>query len=102
MAAAARERARWLQARLAPFLPTPVVVKTETGYALDSDRPLSIGKVKAFYGNFGVCVKAYAYILSLGGKRASGSQRSGGAQRQLYHAPAPGYLRNPVPPAVHA
>ena len=56
------------KARLAPFLPTPVVVKTETGYALDSDRPLSIGKVKAFYGNFGVCVKAYAYILSLGGK----------------------------------
>jgi glycine dehydrogenase subunit 2 len=51
---------------LAPFLPVPQVVKTEAGYALESDRPLSIGKVKAFYGNAGVCVKAYAYILSLG------------------------------------
>ena len=35
---------------------------------LDYDRPLSIGKVKSLYGNFGVLVKAYAYILSLGGK----------------------------------
>jgi len=57
---------------LAPFLPVPVVAKNESGYYLDADRPLSIGKVKSFYGNFGVCVKAYAYILSLGsGLRAA-------------------------------
>jgi glycine dehydrogenase subunit 2 len=54
------------KAMLAPFLPVPQVVKTDAGYALESNRPLSIGKVKAFYGNAGVCVKAYAYILSLG------------------------------------
>ena len=53
---------------LESFLPGPVVIKTEGGYSLDADRPSSIGKVKAFYGNFGVYVKAYAYILSLGGK----------------------------------
>ena len=37
-------------------------------YFLEYDRPLSIGQVKAFYGNFGVAVKAYAYIRALGGE----------------------------------
>ncbi len=55
------------KAALAPFLPVPVVTKDGAGqYALSSDRPLTIGKVKAFYGNYAVCVRAYAYILSLG------------------------------------
>ena len=53
---------------LVPFLPKPVVEKTEDGYMLDHDRPLSIGKIKSFYGNFAVAVKAYAYILSMGGE----------------------------------
>lgn len=35
---------------------------------LDYDRPLSIGKMKGFYGNFGVAIKAYAYILTMGAK----------------------------------
>lgn len=52
--------------KLVPFLPKPVVEKTEEGYILDHDRSLSIGRVKAFYGNFGVVVKAYAYILTMG------------------------------------
>ncbi len=51
---------------LTEFLPVPVVVKKEDDYSFDYDRPLSIGKVKSFYGNFGVCVRAYAYIRSLG------------------------------------
>jgi glycine dehydrogenase subunit 2 len=51
---------------LAEFLPVPVVSKKEDGYFLDYNRPLSIGKVKEFYGNFGVCVRAYAYIMSMG------------------------------------
>lgn len=51
---------------LVPFLPRPLVELTEAGYYLDYDRPLSIGKVKFFYGNFGVVVRAYAYILSMG------------------------------------
>ena len=54
---------------LIPYLPYPVVMGHCGGAAmLDYDRPLSIGKVKSLYGNFGVLVKAYAYILSLGGK----------------------------------
>jgi glycine dehydrogenase subunit 2 len=52
---------------LIPFLPYPVVFAHENGPAtLDYDRPLSIGCVKSFYGNFTVLVRAYAYILSLG------------------------------------
>ena len=51
---------------LAPFLPVPIIIKKDQGYHLDYDRQLSIGKIKAFYGNFGVMVKAYAYILSMG------------------------------------
>ncbi len=51
---------------LAPFLPLPTVEFDGDHYHLDSDRPLSIGKVKSFFGNFGVVVRAYAYIRSLG------------------------------------
>ena len=51
---------------LVPFLPVPVVEKADEGYVLDSDRPQSIGRVKSFYGNFGVVVRAYAYILTMG------------------------------------
>ena len=54
--------------RLAPFLPTPVVSKKDDRYVLDTDRPESKGPVKSFYGNFLVLVKAYTYILSLGGE----------------------------------
>lgn len=54
---------------LAPFLPKPVVVRREDGtYALEDNLPLSIGRVRSFYANFNVLVKAYAYIRSLGGQ----------------------------------
>ncbi len=59
---------------LAPFLPIPVIEKEGERYRFNFDRPKSIGRVKAFYGNFGVLLKAYAYILSMGAeglKRAS-------------------------------
>jgi glycine dehydrogenase subunit 2 len=51
---------------LIPYLPVPIIEKTEDKYLLNYDKPLSIGKVKSFYGNFGVLVKAYTYILSMG------------------------------------
>lgn len=53
---------------LVPYLPKPVVEYKDNKYFLDDDRPLSIGKIKAFYGNFNVIVKAYAYIMSMGGE----------------------------------
>ncbi len=51
---------------LVPFLPVPVIEKEEDYYGLDYDRPLSIGKVKSFYGNFSVVVRAFSYIMSMG------------------------------------
>jgi len=51
---------------LEPFLPVPVIEKKEGKYLLDYDRRQSVGKVRSFFGNFLVVVKALAYILSLG------------------------------------
>jgi glycine dehydrogenase subunit 2 len=51
---------------LAPYLPVPVVEKRDERFVFNYERPRSIGKLKSFYGNFLVCVKAYAYILSMG------------------------------------
>ncbi len=59
---------------LAPYLPVPVIEREGGRYRFNYERPKSIGKVKAFYGNFGVALKAYSYILSMGAeglKRAS-------------------------------
>lgn len=53
---------------LAKFLPVPRVVQQGEQYVLDYDYPDSIGKVKEFYGNFGVVVKAYTYMRALGGE----------------------------------
>jgi len=53
---------------LVQFLPSPVIEFNNGKYYMDYDRPLSIGKIKAFYGNFNVVVKAFAYILSMGGQ----------------------------------
>lgn len=57
-----------VKAFLADYLPMPLVNKEGEGYSLDYNRPLSIGRVRSFYGNFGVIVKAYAYIQALGGE----------------------------------
>ncbi len=51
---------------LIPFLPTPIIVQQAGRFCLEEDRPLSIGKVHSFYGNFGVIVRAYAYIRAMG------------------------------------
>ena len=51
---------------LEPFLPVPVVAKDGGRYLLDADRPKSIGKVRAWHGNFALLLRAYAYILRHG------------------------------------
>jgi glycine dehydrogenase subunit 2 len=51
---------------LVEFLPTPLVEKDGERYFLDYDYPNSIGKVKDFYGHFGILVRAYTYILTMG------------------------------------
>src|SRR5438105_6893779 len=62
--------------RIEPYLPRPQVVRREPAgngsgpeehyYDLDYDRPKSIGRVRGFQGNYGVFVRSYAYIRSLG------------------------------------
>jgi glycine dehydrogenase subunit 2 len=52
--------------RLEPFLPTPTVERDGDRYRLDDDRPRSIGKVRSYHGNFGMLVRAYAYISAYG------------------------------------
>ncbi len=53
-------------AKLAPFLPVPVVVYEDGRYRLDYDRPLSIGRVRSFLGNVGVLIRAYCYLRTVG------------------------------------
>ena len=57
-----------VSAVLEPYLPLPLVARSEDGesYRFDYERPKSIGRVKGFYGNLGVVVRAYAYLLRMG------------------------------------
>src|ERR1700685_4150106 len=61
--------------RIEPFLPRPQVVRRTAGdevresthiYELDYERPKSIARLRGFQGNYGVFVRSYAYICSLG------------------------------------
>ncbi|MGM8214097.1 aminomethyl-transferring glycine dehydrogenase subunit GcvPB [Bacillaceae bacterium W0354] len=51
---------------LAKFLPKPILTEKEGKYFFDYDRPHAIGRVKPYYGNFGINVRAYTYIRSMG------------------------------------
>ncbi len=51
---------------LIPFLPIPIIDKKDDWYFLNYNHPQSIGKLKGFYGNFSIFLRAYAYIKTLG------------------------------------
>ncbi len=55
-----------IKAPLIPFMPVPTPEYRDGEYSLESDHPHSIGKIRSFFGNFGVMVRAYAYILTMG------------------------------------
>jgi glycine dehydrogenase subunit 2 len=61
-----------VKAHLRDFLPAPLIARHDTAdgprFDLDYDIPLSIGRMRSFYGNFGNLVRAYTYIRSLGGE----------------------------------
>jgi glycine dehydrogenase subunit 2 len=59
---------------LEPFLPVPRVIKMDGSYGLKYDMPKTIGKVHAFHGNFGILIRAYSYILSMGKDLKTASQ----------------------------
>ena len=60
---------------LVPFLPSPTVERSNGHLELDYKRPQSIGRVRSFYGNFGMLVRAYTYILVMGGDGLSQASR---------------------------
>jgi glycine dehydrogenase subunit 2 len=51
---------------LEPYLPRPVIERQGERFVLDGERPKSIGKIRSFFGNFGMFVRAYAFILAHG------------------------------------
>src|SRR5437867_2963151 len=55
-----------VRAPLAEYLPVPRLVRTEAGLAWSEEAPKSVGRMRSFYGNFGVLVRAFAYIARLG------------------------------------
>jgi glycine dehydrogenase subunit 2 len=55
-----------VRARLAPFLPAPLVARDGDRFHLDYDRPKSIGRVRSFFGNVGILLRGYCYIRTLG------------------------------------
>jgi glycine dehydrogenase subunit 2 len=84
-----------VKSHLAGYLPVPVISRAKGRFRFDYNRPDSIGKVRSFYGNFGVLVKAYAYILSMGAeglKKASlvallNANYIQGRLKGIYHLP---------------
>jgi glycine dehydrogenase subunit 2 len=61
--------------RLSEYLPVPRIVKQNDKFELLEDCPKSIGRVRSFFGNFGILVRAYTYIISLGGEGLEESSR---------------------------
>jgi len=51
---------------LAPFLPKPVLMQKGEEFVFEYDRPQSIGRIKPYYGNFGINLRAYTYIRTMG------------------------------------
>ena len=60
---------------LEPFLPVPRIVREGERYELSESFPQSVGRLHAFYGNFGVMIKACAYILSMGAENLEKASR---------------------------
>jgi glycine dehydrogenase subunit 2 len=53
---------------LIPFLPYPCIISNENGIVCTHNKTHSIGRIKAFWGNFGIILRAYVYLLSLGAR----------------------------------
>lgn len=51
---------------LSDYLPVPRIIKQNNKYILDDMKEKSVGKIKSFYGNFGMLVRAYSYLMSWG------------------------------------
>lgn len=84
---------------LAPYLPVPIIVKTDESYELDYNLPDTIGKVQTFYGNFLIMVRAYTYLRMIGEQGLRDISRSAilnanyiiQSLKDYYYLPFPGY-----------
>jgi glycine dehydrogenase subunit 2 len=91
-----------VRADLVPFLPRPTVEREGDRYRLDHDRPFSIGRVRSFYGNFGMLVRAFTYILSMGGDGLAGASRDAVLAANYLRARLGEVLTVPYPgPCMH-
>ncbi len=77
---------------LEPFLPLPRLQRVDEAWRWNYDRPQSIGRVRAFYGNFGVLVRALAYIMAHGGDGAEACDARRFAQCELSAQAAGAFL----------
>ena len=87
---------------LEPFLPVPRIVKNDAVYQLDSNYPQSIGRVKAFLGNYGMMLRALAYIQTHGhdGLREA-TEAAVLNSRYVAHGLAADYERPFAQPSMH-
>jgi hypothetical protein len=60
---------------LSEFLPVPRIIKRDDRFELQEDFPKSVGRVRSFFGNFGILVRAYSYITALGGEGLEDASR---------------------------
>jgi glycine dehydrogenase subunit 2 len=87
---------------LEPFQPSPTVVRRGDLYALDYDRPQSIGRLRAFQGNFGMFVRAYAYIREMGGEGLTMASTLAVLNARYLWARLKDHMSAPVPqPCMH-
>ena len=88
---------------LEPFLPTPVVVTKRRRHAgLDYNRPQSVGRVRAWYGNFGMFIRALAYILANGPDGLRQTTEDAVLNANYLRSQARGHLRAAIQVALAA
>src|SRR5262245_26903398 len=75
-----------VRAPLAEYLPVPRLVRRDAALAWSDDFPKSVGRLRAFYGNFGILLRAFAYIRRLSGPGLAGTHRRSGLNANYLRA----------------
>ncbi|AUX27695.1 glycine dehydrogenase subunit 2 [Sorangium cellulosum] len=87
---------------LEPFQPAPVLVRRGDAFAWDHDRPQSVGRLRAFTGNFGMFIRAYTYIREMGGEGLTAASSLAVLNARYLWAKLKDHYSAPVPqPCMH-
>jgi glycine dehydrogenase subunit 2 len=87
---------------LESYLPVPRIVEKEGRYEIREDFPQSIGRVRSFFGNFGILVRAYTYILTLGSDGLADVSRMALLNANYLRKKLEGHFHLPYPePCMH-